>query len=300
MKDIFDISNRVETLRRAVSQAVLRINPEIITQIKNESSETALIESAKIAAILAAKKTWELIPSSHFSQLENVKVELSLRNEVIEIVVELQGVCKSDLEIESLTAVSIAALTVYDMLRSSEDSVMIESIRLLRKSDEILGISEKVTRKLKTAVLIINVSEQHLEKDKQTEKFTIDALTKKDVDIVESKIMPSTQHEIEDTIKQFCDEKNIDLIITCGGIGLGPEDILPEVTMKLIEKKIDGISEILRFYGQRTSPLVSFSRGIAGVRGHSLIINLPGNIREISESLDLLFPRILYVSKMIK
>jgi len=112
--------------------------------------------------------------------------------------------------------------------------------------------------------------------------------------------MPSTQHEIEDTIKQFCDEKNIDLIITCGGIGLGPEDILPEVTMKLIEKKIDGISEILRFYGQRTSPLVSFSRGIAGVRGHSLIINLPGNIREISESLDLLFPRILYVSKMIK
>src|SRR3970040_982505 len=300
MKDIFDISNRVETLRRAVSQAVLRINPEIITQIKNESSETALIESAKIAAILAAKKTWKLIPSSHFSQLENVKVELSLRNEVIEIVVELQGVCKSDLEIESLTAVSIAALTVYDMLRSSEDSVMIESIRLLRKSDEILGISEKVTRKLKTAVLIINVSEQHLEKDKQTEKFTIDALTKKDVDIVESKIMPSTQHEIEDTIKQFCDEKNIDLIITCGGIGLGPEDILPEVTMKLIEKKIDGISEILRFYGQRTSPLVSFSRGIAGVRGHSLIINLPGNIREISESLDLLFPRILYWSKMIK
>ena len=58
MKDIFDISNRVETLRRAVSQAVLRINPEIITQIKNESSETALIETAKIAAILAAKKTW--------------------------------------------------------------------------------------------------------------------------------------------------------------------------------------------------------------------------------------------------
>jgi len=300
MKDFLDVSNKGETLRRATSQAVLRINPEIIKQIKNESSEIALSESAKIAATLAAKKTWELIPSSNLSQLDNVKVELSVRNEVIEIVVELQGVCKSDLEIESLTAVSIAALSVYDMLRSSEGSVMIESIRLLRKSDEILEISEKVARKIKTAVLFINVSEHLLEKDKQAEKFTIDALTKKNADIVESKIISNTQNEIEYNIKQFCDEKNVDLLITFGGIGITSEDIVPEVTMKLIEKKIDGISEILRFYGQKKSPLVAFSRGVAGIRGSSLIINLPGNIREISESLDLLFPRILYVSKMIK
>jgi molybdenum cofactor biosynthesis protein MoaC len=300
MKDFLDVSNRGETLRRATSQAVLRINPEIIKQIKNESSEVALSESAKIAATLAAKKTWELIPSSHLSQLENVKVDLSVRNEVIEIVVELQGICKSDLEIESLTAVSIAALTVYDMLRSSEGSVMIESIRLLRKSDEILEISEKIARKLKTAIIFINVSEHHLEKDKQAEKFIIDALSTKNADVVESKIISNTQKEIEDNIKQFCDEKNLDLIITCGGIGITPEDIVPEVTTKLIEKKIDGISEILRFYGQKTSPLVAFSRGVAGIRKSSLIINLPGNIREISESLDLLFPRILYVSKMLK
>jgi molybdenum cofactor biosynthesis protein MoaC len=300
MKDVLDVSNKGETLRRATSQAVLRINPEIIKQIKNESSEIALSESAKIAATLAAKKTWELIPSSNLSQLDNVKVELSVRNEVIEIVVELQGVCKSDLEIESLTAVSIAALSVYDMLRSSEGSVMIESIRLLRKSDEILEISEKIARKIKTAVLFINVSEHLLEKDKQAEKFTIDVLTKKNVDIVESKIISNTQNEIEYNIKQFCDEKNVDLLITFGGIGITSEDIVPEVTMKLIEKKIDGISEILRFYGQKKSPLVAFSRGVAGIRGSSLIINLPGNIREISESLDLLFPRILYVSKMIK
>jgi molybdenum cofactor biosynthesis protein MoaC len=300
MKDVLDVSNKGETLRRATSQAVLRINPEIIKQIKNESSEIALSESAKIAATLAAKKTWELIPSSNLSQFDNVKVELSVRNEVIEIVVELQGVCKSDLEIESLTAVSIAALSVYDMLRSSEGSVMIESIRLLRKSDEILELSEKVARKIKTAVLFINVSEHLLEKDKQAEKFTIDALTKKNADIVESKIISNTQNEIEYNIKQFCDEKNVDLLITFGGIGITSEDIVPEVTMKLIEKKIDGISEILRFYGQKKSPLVAFSRGVAGIRGSSLIINLPGNIREISESLDLLFPRILYVSKMIK
>src|SRR5919112_1111656 len=74
----------------------------------------------------------------------------------------------------------------------------------------------------------------------------------------------------------------------------------PEATMKVIEKELIGVAETLRAHGQRRTPLSMLSRGLAGVRGNTIIINLPGSVKAVSESLDSLFPGMLHIFKMLR
>ena len=88
-------------------------------------------------------------------------------------------------------------------------------------------------------------------------------------------------------------------MITSGGTGIGPRDVTPEVTRRVIEKEMTGVAEALRAYGQKRTPLSMLSRGVAGVRGTTVIINLPGSAKAVSESLDSLFPGILHTYKVL-
>jgi molybdenum cofactor synthesis domain-containing protein len=96
-----------------------------------------------------------------------------------------------------------------------------------------------------------------------------------------------------------CDKLKVDLVLTSGGTGLGPRDTTPEVTRKVLEKEVTGISEALRMYGQKRTPLSMLSRGVAGVRGKTVVVNLPGSSKAVSESLDALMPGLLHASKML-
>jgi molybdenum cofactor synthesis domain-containing protein len=96
-----------------------------------------------------------------------------------------------------------------------------------------------------------------------------------------------------------CDELKVDLVVTCGGTGLGPRDTTPEATKKVLEKEVIGVSEALRMYGQKRTPLSMLSRGAAGVRGKTMVVNVPGSVKGVSESLDVLIPGILHASKML-
>jgi cyclic pyranopterin monophosphate synthase len=88
--------------------------------------------------------------------------------------------------------------------------------------------------------------------------------------------------------------------MTSGGTGVGPRDVTPDATKKVIEKELTGISESIRNFGQQRTPFSMLSRGVAGIRGTSVIINLPGSVRAVSESLDSLFPGIMHIFKMLK
>ena len=105
---------------------------------------------------------------------------------------------------------------------------------------------------------------------------------------------------IESELKRLCDVLKVDIVLTSGGTGVGPRDITPESTKKIIEKEINGVAETLRSYGQRRTPLSMLSRGAAGIRGTTVIINLPGSIKAVSESLDSLFPGILHTFRMLR
>lgn len=100
------------------------------------------------------------------------------------------------------------------------------------------------------------------------------------------KVIPDEQQQIMGEIRTLCDEIGLDLLLTTGGTGLSNRDVTPEATMQVIEKLVPGIPEAMRYYGMQHTPKAMLSRGIAGVRGKTLIINLPGSVKGVNESMD--------------
>jgi molybdenum cofactor synthesis domain-containing protein len=103
-------------------------------------------------------------------------------------------------------------------------------------------------------------------------------------------VIPDEEEIIAEKLKDYADRKRLDLILTTGGTGLSPRDVTPEATRKVLEKEIPGIAEAMRAEGIKITPLAMLSRAAAGIRGCSLIINLPGSPRAVRENLTIILP----------
>jgi molybdopterin adenylyltransferase len=104
--------------------------------------------------------------------------------------------------------------------------------------------------------------------------------------IVASTVLRDDRSAIETVLKELADAASTDVILTTGGTGLGPRDVTPEATMAVVERLIPGFSEHMRSEGAKKIPRAILSRAVAGVRGETIIINLPGSPRGAVDSLD--------------
>jgi cyclic pyranopterin monophosphate synthase len=130
-----DISGKEVTARRALAVAVVRMSPgtrDLILQ--RELPKGDALETARVAGIMAAKKTADLIPLCHPISLSSVDVSIEPAGEGFEVSAEVKSLDRTGVEMEALTAVSIAALTLYDMVKGVERAVEITAVRLLEKS----------------------------------------------------------------------------------------------------------------------------------------------------------------------
>ncbi|HLR20520.1 MAG TPA: MogA/MoaB family molybdenum cofactor biosynthesis protein [Tissierellaceae bacterium] len=114
----------------------------------------------------------------------------------------------------------------------------------------------------------------------------IEILEKEDYTIVEKKIVPDDLDLIYDELVNMSDKQKVDLILTTGGTGFSERDITPEATLKACDRMANGISEAMRYFSLKITKRAMLSRGISGIRGKTLIINLPGSPKAIEESLD--------------
>ena len=132
---MFDVSKKIDTFRTATARAVLRISSTTIHHIDNGNSPKGnIIEAAKISGTMAAKKTYDLIPYCHPIPIDYVKVDVSIGENQIEILVQVKSIWKTGVEMEALTAASIASLTIYDMLKAVQRDITITDIRLESKT----------------------------------------------------------------------------------------------------------------------------------------------------------------------
>jgi cyclic pyranopterin phosphate synthase len=303
-KGMFDVSKKGDTLRIATAQAIIKVNPESIDLIKNgKTPKGDIIEAAKISATLGAKKTWELIPYCHPIPIDHISTQLLLYHSSIEIKVSVKSVWKTGVEMEALTGCSVAALAIYDMLKPIDEHLSIESIKLLDKTGGKRDFIESLDKKINVAIFVISDSTFNGTRVDKSGKIIIDRLKNTyttNTEIVGYEILPDNIDKIKASLIKYSDEKKVDLIITSGGTGFSKRDVTPEATKMIIDKEANGISETIRSYGQRRTPLSMLSRGISGIRDKTLIVNLPGSTKAVSESLDLLLPSIFHVFNMLE
>jgi len=108
----------------------------------------------------------------------------------------------------------------------------------------------------------------------------------KGFNLIWNKIVPDNADQIADELKQAITAGGVDIILTSGGTGFSPNDVTPEATQRVIEKRTPGIDEYLRHKGTEKTPYAVLSRGISGISGNILIINLPGNPQAAIENMD--------------
>ena len=297
---MYDISNKPDTSRMAVAQAVVKISPFTVTLVNNgKVPKGNIFDAARISANMAAKRTWDLLPYCHPISIDHIAVKFDMTAEGrIKIKVTVKNVNKTGVEMEALTGACIAALTIYDMLKPIDDNLEVESIKLLEKTGGLNSFLQTYDRKLRAAVLVM--SDSRTQKEDKSGKVILDRLAKYGVEVEEYKIIADEQKVIEVELVRLCDKLGVDIVLTSGGTGVGPRDVTPEATTNVIEKQVSGISETLRAYGQKRTPLSMLSRGTGGVRGGTVIVNLPGSEIAVKESLDSLFPGIMHIFQMLE
>jgi molybdenum cofactor synthesis domain-containing protein len=118
-------------------------------------------------------------------------------------------------------------------------------------------------------------------------------------DVVAAEVRPDEPGEIAALLERWTDELKVDVILTTGGTGFSPRDRTPEATAAVVDRRADGLVEALRGDGMKRTPHACLSRGLAGLRGSTLIVNLPGSLNAVRDGMDFLSPILPHAVKMI-
>lgn len=298
---MIDVSSKFSTLRRAKAEGRLCCESGTLETVKEgKVPKGDVLEVARSAGISAAKRTSDWITFCHPIPLDWIEVSVSVETDHISVISETKSTWKTGVEMEALTAATAALLNIYDMLKPLDDSLRIECIRLVEKSGGKSDYTDTLPEPLRVAVLVISDSTHEGAREDRSGKAIQEFLEDQPVEVAIYEVLPDDQELIRERLQELVDEKGMDLIFTSGGTGLGSKDVTPEATGAVIEREVTGIAEAARNYGRDRTPFAMLSRGICGIRGESLIVNLPGSTRGATESLQALFPGLLHAFPMLK
>jgi len=294
-----DISNKIETLRIARASAVMKMSTESIDAIKNNTtSKKDVLATARTAGYLAVKNTSNVIPLCHPLPVESIVINFEMTKNSILIEMIVKTCYKTGCEMEALHGISVVALTIYDMLKPIDKDIEIAAIKLEEKSGGKSDFSNDLPDNFKAAVVVSSDSISAGKKTDIAGKSIIAKLEDLGITVSDYTIVPDEPIDIRKKIEEYC-ELGIDLVLITGGTGLSARDKTPEAIQSLIEREIPGIMEAARSYGQRRTPYAMLSRGIAGFKGKTLILTLPGSSRGAAETMDALFPHLLHVFRIL-
>lgn len=296
---MFFTDNKIETLRTAVAESIITMNAETLRRVKEKTTPKGdVLELARTAGVLAAKKTPELIPYCHPLPLDGVKVDFEFLENGIRVKALVKTIWKTGVEMEALTAAAIAALTIYDMCKPIDKEMEIIMTRLTEKSGGKSDFKEKIPKDLRAAVIVTSDGTAKGIREDKSGKIIRERLASLGIENIEYVVLPDEKEQIKKELLALS-EKGFRLIVTTGGTGLGPRDLTVEATREVIDREVTGVAEAMRQFGQKRTPYAMLSRGLVGLKGPTLIINLPGSSRGTLESLDAIFPAVLHSYKMM-
>ncbi|MBA7594020.1 Molybdopterin adenylyltransferase [subsurface metagenome] len=153
---------------------------------------------------------------------------------------------------------------------------------------------------LTAGILTISDRGSRGEREDKSGKAIKKLLAPLDARLVKYDIVPDEKEIISQKLIQWADEEGIELIVTTGGTGLSPRDVTPEATLAVVERMVPGFAEVMRAESMKKTPMAMLSRGVVGIRGGSLIINLPGSPRAVQECLEVILPALPHAMEVLK
>lgn len=310
-----DISHKQITLRSARAVAIIFCSENSIELIRtNQLPKGNLFDVARAAGFLGAKLTPQLLPHCHPVTIDGMdftfnfidkELHSDLFNEEIlnrtgiVILGEAKSIGRTGIEMETLTAVSVAALEIYDMLKPVDTQLEIGNIRLLEKKGGKSDRNRHLEYIPTCAVLVCSDSTAKGEREDKSGILITEMLKNVNASVLHYKILPDDKESIQEQIKAWVAD-DIQFIFTTGGTGLGPRDNTVSAVKEIIERDADGITEAMRSFGQMRTPLAMMSRSVAGAIKKSMIITLPGSPKGARESLEAILPGVFHARKMME
>ena len=239
-----------------------------------------------------------MIPDCHPIPIEYTGIEFKILENSIQIEVTVKTIYKTGVEVEAMHGASIVALTMYDMLKPIDKNVEISTMKLLHKKGGKSDFGAKANYNLSVAVVVCSDSVSAGSKEDTSGLLITKKLEKLGLTISQYDIIPDRVTDIQNMIHSHCKQK-MDLVILTGGTGLSHKDVTPEALIPLLDRRIPGIEEAIRSYGQQRTPLAMHSRSVVGFKGDTLIMALPGSTAGASESIDAVFPSVLHLFQLL-
>lgn len=305
---MIDVGAKAVTRRVAHAAGRLTTTEAVIALVRADGLPKAdVLATARIAGIAGAKRTSELIPLAHILPLDAVTIEFAYERDAIVIDATVSVTARTGVEMEALTAVAIAGLTLHDMIKAVDPRAVLGEIRLLEKSG---GKHGEWTRDASTpdaaaqhpgshdhpqpepfgvgraaAVLVSSTGAAAGTRTDTTGPMIADWLRGHGFTVPDAVVTPDV--EVAAALASVVDAAPA-VVLTTGGTGLHPQDRTPEATRALLDFELPGIAEAIRAAGRDKVPTASLSRAIAGVAGGTLIVNLPGSSGGVRDGLAVL------------
>jgi cyclic pyranopterin phosphate synthase len=291
-----DVSAKADTTRIAVAAGQLVTTPAVIELVRADDLPKAdVLATARIAGIAGAKKTSELIPLCHQLALSSVELEFGFTGDAITIEATAKTKGPTGVEMEALTAVAVAGLTLHDMVKAVDPAATLDGVRLLTKDGGKRGHWTREQQSPETptvtprsaAVLVASTGGAKGTRADTTGPViaawledrgftTRGPLVYADADIAVG---------LADALSG-----NPALIISTGGTGVSPTDATPEATRAVLDRELPGVADAIRNRGTEVTPHASLSRGLAGVANGTVVVNLPGSPGGVKVGLSVLDP----------
>ncbi|ATZ64426.1 bifunctional molybdenum cofactor biosynthesis protein MoaC/MoaB [Acinetobacter bereziniae] len=291
-----NVGMKAESYRTAVATGILHAPSHCIELLRNGNTEKGdALKTARIAGILAAKRTDELIPLCHPLPIYRADVEYELNETHVVIMATVETIGPTGVEMEALTAVSLAGLTLYDMLKPhcEPEDLCLDQCKLQKKKGGKSHFTRVLKEPLTASIIVLSDTVASGKKPDTAGQNVLEILEQANFVGIDYQVIPDSPKQLLALIEQ---QKNqYPLILTVGGTGLGPKDLTVETIQPLLQREIPGLMEASRSFGQRRTPYAALSRGVAGYIEKSLVITLPGSRQGAQESFIAILPALVHL-----